>query len=278
MTFFNFLLKMNLLDDLKKIMSEYLLNSHATEAFKNGKSVVIERLLDNLDQFSMITHQIKNFIKSYEKIVLKKLDRIKCKSLRDVFLRLQTNLDTLVSYIRTREDNFTEDISKSIKVVLPRLEFEANILDQFADESFGTFPNVELWFLSDGVPVGACTFTANDLIWSDDRYKRGNLCATMMYADVKSLNKADGKDFIRQNIARVKLYIWLGYEKDKSNIFENADSMLFKNSDKSDFDVIEFHENCGLPREIVYKGESKVKLESKRLWPRGNRYKFIDQT
>ncbi len=193
--------------------------------------------------------QIKTYIRSYQKHILTRLDEIRIKSMMDVLARMKSNLNMMASMFNTSEI----DVSV-LKKYFSRLDYDTNILDRFAEESFGVFPNVELWFLCNGSPVGACTITANELIWSSDSEERGNLCGKMLYADVKSLNRSDATDLIRQNIARIKLYLWLGYENEAHNIFENPVSMLYQNADLQEFDIYQNYDYCQLPKEICYKG------------------------
>jgi hypothetical protein len=233
---------------------------------KENSEQTMESILDNISRILEISKEIETFIESYKHFELTKLDKIRVKLVKDAFDRIKANSKQLELQINSRPHEFMCDIPNSFDAFRCHMAFDIDILDQFADESFGTFPNVELWLLADDIPVGACNFTANDLIWSDESSKRGRLSAKMVYVDVKSLNAADGDDLIKQNVARVKIYLWLGYEKEKEQIFKNSDSML---SCENDYDILLYHEKYDterlallpyLPKEIAYKG----KLQNKR--------------
>ncbi len=71
--------------------------------------------------------------------------------------------------------------------------------------------------LCNNQPVGVCIVKSGDVIWSEDELKMGCICAKMVYMDVKSLSTADHSESERENIARLRVFIWLGLSNQTGN-------------------------------------------------------------
>jgi hypothetical protein len=125
-------------------------------------------------------------------------------------------------------------------------------IQKLIKEPFSHFPDVTLWLLAGGEPVGVCVLHAHDLIWSMDPKKRGRMSGKLFYTDVKSLAAVDLANPELENTARVRLYAWLGGFDEKGHLFEPG-SLPFG------FDVLETNE-FGLPVQLLYRGELKTSI------------------
>ncbi len=56
---------------------------------------------------------------------------------------------------------------------------------EYAEEPLSFFPDVSLWLLFNNRPVGICNIRSSDVIWSDAKSEKGEICGKMVYMDVK---------------------------------------------------------------------------------------------
>ncbi len=75
-------------------------------------------------------------------------------------------------------DSFMYFIDRIIKSCL----FNIN---SYLKQPFCIFPDLSLYFLCNGEPVGVCIIKASDVIWSENELEMGCICAKMIYIDVK---------------------------------------------------------------------------------------------
>lgn len=47
------------------------------------------------------------------------------------------------------------------------------------------FPDFHLWLMNGDQPVGICNIKANDIVWSQNRHKRGSICNKYIYMSIK---------------------------------------------------------------------------------------------
>lgn len=92
-------------------------------------------------------------------------------------------------------------------------------INTYLIEPLNIFPDINLWLLSNNEPIGICTIKSNDIIWSKNVYERGIICNQLIYTDIKSLNPKDFEKPVNENIARLRLYMWLGVEDEAESIF-----------------------------------------------------------
>ena len=109
-------------------------------------------------------------------------------------------------------ENYAFFIDRIIKTCLLNVR---NLLK----EPFNIFPDLSLYMLCNDQPVGVCIVKSADVVWSEDELKMGCICAKMVYMDVKSLLTADHGESERENIARLRVLIWLGLSDQTGKYF-----------------------------------------------------------
>ncbi|CAF0876645.1 unnamed protein product [Brachionus calyciflorus] len=125
-------------------------------------------------------------------------------------------------------------------------------IDNYFAEPLSLFPDVNLWLLSCNEPIGICTIKSNDIIWSKQKYHKGVICNRMIYTDIKSLNPKDFEKPITENIARIRVYLWLGLEEETDFIFENL-PLGYGLHEK-------FFNNINLPTQVFYNEKLSFEL------------------
>lgn len=95
---------------------------------------------------------------------------------------LQQAIKRMSSY-KTRLNNSRQVESKLLDLFAMKTDCE--LMNQFSYEPVKFFPDMNLWLMCDGRPMGICTLDANSIIWSDLIDERGAFCGKTVYADVK---------------------------------------------------------------------------------------------
>lgn len=105
---------------------------------------------------------------------------------------LETNRGKQLVYELELIKNDIDALSKSDatfrKLRFTKIRDSVERLRLYVAEPFSFFPDVNLFLLSDGLPVGVCTIRSNDVIWSSRGHmERGCICNHLVYTDVKVL-------------------------------------------------------------------------------------------
>ncbi len=99
------------------------------------------------------------------------------------------------------------------KVILMQMNDCIETIKGFLEDPISVFPNLTLWFICGGRYEGVGTIRACDVIWSSNVQERGAICGKMIYMNIKALNHKKS-----ENIARVRVYPWLGLAEEIDKI------------------------------------------------------------
>ncbi len=174
------------------------------------------------------------------------LDRCRVKqinSLLDTIEELLTLMIKLVSKFKGSKSN--ENFRFYIELMFKNSVYR---IQKLSKEPFSHFPDMSIWLLANNEPVGVCNLRASNLIWSTDARKRGKICGKLIYTDIKSIREADFDKPETENIARVRIYPWLGGFDETGYLFEPE-------TIPTGFDVLETND-FGLPIKLFYRGKN----------------------
>lgn len=122
-------------------------------------------------------------------------------------------------------------------------------IKKYLNEPFSYFPDVNLWFMFNEQKVGVCNLKCNDVVWSPEEDKRGCISAKKVYTNVKSLKAADFDEPERQNLARIRLFAWMGTNDEVDSVLSEKIS-----SSNYEFNGSELNE-LGLPISVYFAGK-----------------------
>ena len=211
-------------NDLKKANNLY-------ESFLN----TINRMKD------FIKHDFlkKNYISEFNKKRIKQI-KVELNNLADVI-----NLLFRLTH-KFRQSKSNESFKFYIDLIIRNSVIK---IKKHLEEPFSYFPDVNLWFLFNREKIGVCNMICNDVIWSDEEDKRGCISAKKVYTDVKSLKAGEFEDPERQNLARIKMFAWMGS-------IDELDSVLIQKISSSNY---EFNKNnvngLALPKIVYFEGK-----------------------
>lgn len=140
------------------------------------------RLLEEADTRSIYEHYSREILKiqTYIKTIyltqaaITELEKNRARQLSHEL----TAIIEVVESLPHSDTNFRKLRYNQIRDCIDRIH-------HYLAEPFSFFPDVNLWLLSDGVPVGVCTVHSNDIIWAKNDLERGCICNQLVYTDVK---------------------------------------------------------------------------------------------
>ena len=120
--------------------------------------------------------KIQTYLKSIylTKHAITELDKNRA---RQLICELTTILEVVDSLPKT-EANFRKLRYNQIRDCIDRLR-------HYLVEPFSFFPDVNLWLLADGIPIGVTTIHSNDIIWATNDLEKGSICNNLVYTDIK---------------------------------------------------------------------------------------------
>lgn len=120
--------------------------------------------------------KIQTYLKSIylTKHAITELDKNRA---RQLICELTTILEVVDSLPKT-EANFRKLRYNQIRDCIDRLR-------HYLVEPFSFFPDVNLWLLADGIPIGVTTIHSNDIIWATNDLEKGVICNNLVYTDIK---------------------------------------------------------------------------------------------
>ncbi|CAF0895015.1 unnamed protein product, partial [Brachionus calyciflorus] len=222
-------------------------------AYLNLKKVLWKKYLNEMDLAKnyfdafMLKIKILNDYISYDFLKMSFINNFN----KSRILQIKSQLDTLRTVVK-----LLFDLSEKFQPSKSNENFRFYIdlivrnsivkIKKLLNEPFSYFPDVNLWFLFDNEPVGVCNIRSNDIIWSLDSSKKGIISAVMVYTDIKSLKPTDFEDPEKQNIARIKIFSWMGG-------VEEVHSVLKDKIKQNNFEFEIDHLNeLGLPKFVYY--------------------------
>lgn len=105
-------------------------------------------------------------------------------------IRLEDNrVDFILTILESLKLEVSKPNYKTNGDVTFLLNNNINALMNFTEEPVCTFPNVNLWMLSDEKPIGMVSIDISELIWSNKTDEIGQLCFQKIFLDIKVRKK-----------------------------------------------------------------------------------------
>lgn len=116
--------------------------------------------------------------------------------MQNIYLKIST----LTELEKNRTNQFLMELRNIVDFVQTFQKFDSNFkklrLIQLKDsleklqkmslnEPFNYFPDLDLWLISNNVPIGLSKIKYFDLIWSNNMRERGSVCSKMIYMNIK---------------------------------------------------------------------------------------------
>ena len=136
---------------------------------------IIVQTTNEINDFLITDFMNNEYITDYERCRIKQI----CSQL-DIIKDLLSILFDLIRKFKNSASNENFKFYIDLIVINCMLKIRNYIKDPLS-----YFPDISLWFLFNNEPVGVCTIKAEDLVWSNDPYKKGQICEKMIYTDVK---------------------------------------------------------------------------------------------
>lgn len=194
--------------------------------------------INRLKEFIKLEFLKKSFITQFNKCRIKQI-KMELNNLADVI-----NLLFRLTH-KFRQSKSNESFKFYIDLIIRNTVIK---MKKHLEEPLSYFPDVNLWFLFNRQKIGVCNMICKDVVWSDEEDKCGCISAKKVYTDVKSLKTVDFEDPERQNLARIKMFAWMG-------TIDEVNSVLIEKISSSNYEFDPKNVNgLALPKSVYFGG------------------------
>jgi hypothetical protein len=196
--------------------------------------------------------QIRDFIKQdfLSKTYATEFNKLKLAHVKLILTQLSDVLNLLFKLLNKFKESKSNENFKFYVDLIVRNAFVK--IKKYIGEPFSYFPDVSLWFMFNSQPVGVTNFKCSDVVWSQDEHKRGCVSGKMLNTDVKSLKVNDFDNPETKDIARIKVFTWMGALDEVDAVLKERIKSCNLEYDEQDVNDLQ------LPRFVYYDGEFQL--------------------